>query len=252
MIYDEASRMKGGKTYTTPAKRPDGSRPRGKRSEYGYLRLFAPKTRWIWELTGTPSSNGLIDLYGPISVLDEGDRLGKTINNFKERWFRENPYTRELTPFDHSEKEIMARCSDIFYCLREEDHQKGPPLVVRDRWVHLEPKVLTAYRAFERSMFLEEHDIEAITNGVLANKLLQFANGSVYDEEGNDKFVHDRKLDELGSIVAESGGRPLMIAYSYKFDLTAIKKRFPKFRLYGDSASDKRDWNLGRIPGLCR
>ncbi len=251
MIYDEASRMKGGRVFTKPPKRPDGSRPKGKRSEFGFLKLFAPKTKWIWELTGTPSSNGLIDLWGPISVLDDGARLGRSLYDYKQRWFREHPYTRELTPFDHSEAEITRRCADIFYCLDEKEYMKDlPPVVLRDRWVHLEPSVLAAYRKFERSMFLEEHDIEAITNGVLANKLLQFANGSVYDEHGEGKYVHSRKLDELESVVAEAGGRPMMIAYSYKFDLTAITKRFPKFRIYGEGANDRRDWNLGRIPGL--
>ena len=251
MIYDEASRMKGGSIFTKPPKRPDGSRPKKKRSEFGYLMMFAPKTRWIWELTGTPSSNGLIDLWGPIAVLDGGRRLGKSLYDYKQRWFRQNPYNYELTPFDHSEKEITRLCSDVFYCLDEKEHMKGlPEVVLRDRWVHLEPDHLEAYRRFERSMVLEGYDIEAVNNGVLANKLLQFANGSVYDEDGEDQYVHHRKIDELESIVAESGGRPVMIAYSYKFDLAAVKKRFPKFRVYGEGSDDKRDWNLGRIPGL--
>lgn len=243
IIYDEASRLKGGKTKTDT----------NRRSEFGVFKKLAQskKIKAVWEFSGTPSPNGLIDLWGPISAMDGGARLGSSMTAFKARWFAEDIYTRKIVPFPHAEKEIMERLKDIFYVIKEEDYFKDrPKLIVRDRWVNLGDRHMRMYRDFERSLVLEEYDIEAVNSGVLCNKLLQFANGSVYDENKNDTYVHDRKVRELESIAQEAAGRPMMIAYSYQFDLTAIKKRFPKFRVYGEGKNDKRDWNLGRIPGL--
>ena len=253
IIYDEASRLKGGNFRTKSVQRKDGSWSQPKRSEFAVFRNLASsqKIRGVWEFSGTPAPNGLIDLWGPISAMDGGARLGTSMKAYKARWFAEDKYTYKITPHPHSEAEIMDRCKDIFYCLKEEDYLKDlPPVHVRDRWVRLSPKHEAMYRDFERRMILQEYDIQAVTSGVLCNKLLQFANGSIYDENGDDQFVHDRKVQELDSIVSEAGGRPLMIAYSYQFDLAAIKKRFPKFRIYGEGKNDMRDWNLGRIPGL--
>ncbi len=250
LIYDEASRLKGGNKRTKPTERKDGSLSRRRLSEFGYLRKVIPKFERVWELTGTPAPNGLIDLWGPVYILDQGKRLGTSKTAFEQRWFQKNIYTRRLEAFDHSHDEIMSRLKGLFYTLKKEDYVDLPPLIVRDRLVHLEPKHLAMYRRFERTLVLDEYDVEAVNNGVLCNKLLQFANGSIYVEENKADYIHDRKLRELESIVAESGGRPLLIAYSYKFDVIAIKKRFPKFRVFGETAHDLRDWNRGKLPGL--
>lgn len=105
-------------------------------------------------------------------------------------------------------------------------------------------------------MYLEEHDVEAVTTGVLTNKLLQLANGSLYlgpDDPANENAsgasvrIHDAKLDVLDSIMSEANGAPVLVAYSFKFDIEAIKRRFPKVRIFGEGTNDVRDWNSGRI-----
>lgn len=261
LIYDEASRLKEGDKRTKPNVRKDGSISRARLSHFGHLAKTRHKFKRVWELSGTPAPNGVIDLWGPIYVLDRGERLGRSRTAFLQRWFHYNSYSRTYEAHDHSEAEITEKLKGIFWCLKEEDYLNLPPLKVVDRFVRLTPPQMAAYKEFERTLALEEYDVEAVNNGVLCNKLLQFANGSIYTEEDNDdpddfrtksvaKHVHNHKLDELGSIFEEAGGRPLLIAYSYKFDVQAIKKRFPFVRIYGETANDLRDWNRGRLKGM--
>lgn len=260
LIYDEASRLKEGDFKTKKTVRPDGTVRRPKLSEFGALNRAKMRFKYIWELSGTPCPEGLMNLWGPVFVLDNGARLGRTRSAFAKRWFKYDPDKYKYEPFDHSEKEITDRLKDIVYVLKEEDYINLPPLRVRDRLITLPEPIMRKYKKFVETLALEEFDVEAVNNGVLCNKLLQFANGSIYsdlDEEEKlarkppvARFVHDYKLKELESIRQEAEGRPLLIAYSYKFDLWAIKKRYPKFRVYGESPNDLRDWNLGRLDGL--
>lgn len=264
LIYDEASRLKGGEINTKPSVRKDGTESAPRRSEFGFLVRTRRRFKRVWELSGTPASNGLIDLWGPVYVLDGGERLGASKSKFHARWFEKNPYTRAFTPQDHAEGEIMGRLKDIMFCLREEDFLELPPLVVKDRWVTLEPKHQRMYERFRETLALDEFDVEAVNNGVLANKLLQFANGSVYAEEDGDpeegdfdlrkksvaRHIHNRKLDELGSVFEEASGRPVLIAYSYKFDVEAIKKRYPFCHIFGTGKRDTQDWNRGKFKAM--
>lgn len=263
MIYDEASRLKGGDKKTKKGKpRKDGTVKPRSRSEFGYtvqIRRMIPN---VWELSGTPSSNGLIDLWGPVYVLDYGKRLGTSLTAFRNRWFSYDQYRRVYKPFDHSEEQIMTALKDKMFVLREEDYLKLPPLKVYDRYVHLEPRHMEMYRRFQRTLALDEYDVEAVNNGVLANKLLQFANGSIYSEADMDdpnwtpttppkaKHIHDRKLDELGSIFQEAEGAPVLIAYTFKFDVHAIKKRYPWVRVYGETPNDLLEWNQGKLRAM--
>jgi SNF2 family DNA or RNA helicase len=251
LAYDEASRLKQGNKRTKPSTRKDGSESKPTVSEFGALAKVRRFFKRVVEMSGTPAPNGLIDLWGPFYILDQGERLGQNKTAFKKRWFDEDKYTFAIKPKAHSEGEIMSAVSDIMIALRKEDYLPHlPPVVVNDKWVTLPPKALAQYRELEKTMVLEEHDIEAVTSGVLANKLLQLSNGSVYNEEKEAIPLHDEKLKALESIVEEAGGAPILIAYSFKFDLDRIKKRYPKFRVFGESKSDMRDWNAGRIPGL--
>lgn len=260
LIYDEASRLKGGNKKTSGGARAGGSMRRKSLSEFGYLNKIRYKHKYVWLLTGTPATNGVIDLWGPSYILDRGERLGRSRTKFLERWFRYDSYARTHEPFEHSEAEIMARLKGQMFVLREEDYIDLPPLAVKDRWVSLSPEHYRQYREFVRTHYLKELDVEAANSAVLVNKLLQFSNGSVWCPEEDDpddwrkrsvaKPVHDCKLRELESIVAEAGGRPLLIAYSYRFDVQAIKRRFPRFRVYGETPNDLRDWNAGKLPAL--
>lgn len=257
IVYDEASRLKSGRKRSKPKKRADGTMPSKKLTELGVLQRIRHKTKKIVELSGTPAPNGLIDLYGPMYALDQGKRLGSSMTAYKRRWFREDKWTQKIEPFDHAEREIMERLDDVFFSLKEADYLKLPPMITRDHKVHMSPKEMAGYRELEREMMLEVDGrwdepevIEAVNNGVLTGKLLQYANGGLYREDKTTHKVHERKLEVLDSIVTEAMGRPILVAYSFKFDKDAIKKKFPFARIYGESQSDMRDWNAGKIKML--
>lgn len=268
LVYDEVSRLKGGKTRSTPAKRADGTTGESRMTELGVIyavHMFTPR---FVGLTGTPAPNGLIDLWGPMYAVDYGKRLGTSMSAYKKRWFIEEKYTYGVEPKVGAEEDIMRGIADRFFTLREEDYLSLPPLIERDHYVTLPSPVLKKYREFEREMALEIRTrsgdselIEAANAGVLTGKLLQFANGSLYEnvkfDEATDKrlpreatVIHKLKLDALESIVQESMGQPMLVAYSFQFDKQAILDRFPQCRLFGTGANDMRDWNAGRIPML--
>lgn len=254
IVYDEASRLKSGRVKSVPKPRADGTVPAGKKTELGVLESVRHRTKKIVELSGTPSPNGLIDLWGPIYALDKGRRLGSSITAYRNRWFVENTYTRRWEPMDHSHDEIMGRIKDIFFSLREEDYLKLPPMIERDHYVSMTPREMIRYRNFESEMAMEVVNrwgepeiVEAVNNGVLTSKLLQFANGSIYTSEREAIKIHEHKLDVLESIMEEAAGNPVLVAYSFQFDKVAIKKRFPYVRIFGESKSDMRDWNAGKI-----
>lgn len=265
IIYDEASRLKSGRKKTQPTVRKDGTVGTPALTELGVFQQVRFKTKRVIELSGTPSPNGIIDLWGPMYLLDEGKRLGSSITAYRQRWFTENTRSKKFEPHEHSEKEVMDRIADVFFSLREEDYLKLPPLVPVDHYVTLPPKVMARYKSLEKEMALdvvnragEREVIEAVNNGVLAGKLLQFANGSLYlgdkyDEETDQMLpkesvkVHELKLEKLDSIVEEAMGKPMLVAYSFKFDKEAIRNRYPFCRVYGESQHDMRDWNAGKI-----
>lgn len=237
LIYDEASRLKEGNE-KTDLKRLSG---------FGVLARRRKNFKKVVLLSGTPAPNGLRDLWGPIYICDQGVRLGTSKTSYLERYFRYDHFTRKYTPFDHSEKEIMEKLGDIFYSLKEEDYLQLPPLMFRDHTVNLPPKALKMYRELEETSVVEELDIAAVNSGVLVNKLLQLANGSLYHEDGTATHVHDAKLEAMDSIVEEAFERPILVAYSYQFDLARLRKRYPFARVYGEGKNDNRDWNAGRI-----
>lgn len=250
LFYDEASRLKAGNKKTKAVERADGSFSEPRLSEFGQLCLVRNFFKKVIELSGTLTPNGLIDFWGPMYIIDRGFRLGKSKTAFENRWFSYNAYTRKHKAHDHSFDEITKLVSDCYFTLREEDHVKMPPLIVRDRLVTLPERVMRMYREFEEHLCLEEFDIEAVNRGVLTNKLLQFANGSLYKDDEEAIKIHDCKLDMLESVFEEAGGEPVLIGYSYKFDIAAIKKRFPFVKLFGEGKNDKRDWNSGKFKGM--
>lgn len=268
LVYDEASRLKRGMKRVKQSKAQRMSGEKAGLTELGVIHAHKRSWKRVIELSGTPSPNGLIDLYGPISVIDDGQRLGSSMTAYKKRWFHEDRWSHKIEPRIGAEKEIMERIDDIFFSLREEDYLDLPPMIERNHVVHLPDKAMKLYREFERELAVEvvnnlgdREVVEAVNNGVLTGKLLQIANGSMYlgdkfDEETGGKLpkesvkLHTEKLDALESIMEEATGRPVLVAYSFQFDKDAIKKRFPYVRIFGDSPSDVRDWNAGRIKML--
>lgn len=251
MVIDEATRIKAGKKRTAPGKgtRQDGTPRAGRRtSRFGAIARLRNITDRIIEMSGTPAPQGLLDLWAPVYVLDRGERLGQSMSAFKQRWFNQNPYDYSITPFPHAHDEITGLVKDIMFSLKREDYLELPPRVDNKIWVTLPPNAMDRYRTFEQELYDEPFDVEAVSAGVLVNKLLQFANGSLYVDDKTARPIHDAKMAALESVMTEAGGEPVLLAYEFRFDVERIMKRYPKARLIGDHKNWKKDYDAGRCP----
>ncbi len=248
VIVDESSRFKAGKKRTakTKVKGKDGvvrTRPGGKMTRFGVLAAARKKIDRIVLLTGTPGE--LEDLWGQIYLLDQGKRLGDNRDAFIGRWFEKNEYTRAITPRSNAHDEIMRAIGDIMVSLPPLDLVPDPVFVpVR---VRLSDKTMVEYKRFQRTLVSELHDVEAVNAGVLTNKLIQFANGSMYREDGTVAAVHDEKLKALDDLIEQANGEPVLVFYGFKFDLEQIRKRHPNAAVLNESDTAVKDWNDGKI-----
>ncbi len=181
LVYDESSRLKG---FTRRTKGTKDKKPA--LTEFGVLAQARKSIKRVIELSGTPSPNGLIDLGGQAFILDQGKRLGVNKTKFQERWFDKNPFSFDITPKPNAEDEIMGLMKDVMIGLRSEDYIDLPPRHFNPIKVKLPPKIMREYRAFEETMVAERYDVEALSRGVLTNKLLQFANGGLYRQDPDD------------------------------------------------------------------
>lgn len=215
-----------------------------------------PAIRRMLQLTGTPASNGLQNIWGQIYMLDKGKRLGRTEKMFQERWFY--PADREgrrLVPKDGALEEITELLSDIVFSLSASDYLDLPPLVRNTIEVKLAPKLMADYRRLERELFLklsEEQKINAANAAVVAGKCLQFANGAVWLDDEDErvwKKVHDEKLEALDEIL-ESSGEPALVAYQYQHDLERLKRHLPQAVVLDQDPNTIDRWNRGEIPVL--
>lgn len=206
-------------------------------------------------LTGTPAPRGIHNLFGLAYIADLGERLGNSKHRFENRFFIRkiermgNLRIPKLIPKKNAQARIVDELRDIMFSMREEDCVELPPMIPVERKVSLSPRVLEAYKRFEETLYSREYDVEAINKGVLHNKLLQFANGSMYNEDRQDVWIHDEKLEALESIIEEANGAPVLVAYTFGFDLKRIKKAFPGAVVFGQGnvAMQKRAWNAGEI-----
>lgn len=211
------------------------------------------KVHYWSNLTGTPSPNGLADLWGQTWFLDKGARLGRTYTSFTERWFRQGYNGYGLEPLPHAESEIHERLSDLCLSMEAKDHFDLPELVLSTIEVDLPPAARKLYTDMEREMFMElaGEGVEAFNAASRTMKCLQLASGAAYLSEGNWAHVHDAKLDALEDVIEEAAGAPILVAYHFKSDLARILKRFPKARHLDSDPQTELDWNEGRIPILC-
>jgi SNF2 family DNA or RNA helicase len=206
-------------------------------------------TRFI-ELTGTPSSNGIKDLWGQMWFLDKGERLGRTHSAFISRWFKKGYDGFSIVPYDHSQSEIQDRIKDI--CLTV----KGLPVdepIVSPVYVDLLPSVRKAYDAMERELYLEIADVgvEAANAAVRTQKLLQITNGAIYiDEEGTWEEIHTAKLKALDSVLEEANGAPVLVAYNFRHDCERLLSYYKQARVLDNNPKTIADWNAGKIPIL--
>lgn len=199
-------------------------------------------------LTGTPSSNGIKDLWGQIWFVDKGERLGRSFSAFSQRWFRTGYDGFSLQPLPHAQAEIEGLLTDVCRTI------EGPPVdepIVTPIMVDLPPKARALYREMELRAFaeIEEVGVEAVNAAVKVNKLLQIASGCLYHEDGWEE-VHGAKLDALESIVEEANGAPVLVQYNYKADLERILKHFKTARHLDADPGTLTRWNRGEIPIL--
>ncbi|MCJ7834582.1 DEAD/DEAH box helicase [Cuneatibacter sp. NSJ-177] len=219
------------------------------------LRKMIPLADRFVGLTGTPAPNGMIDLWPQLYLIDRGERLGKTITCYRQRYFFpakvNGPvvYTWELKP--GSAEAITKKISDVCISMKAEDYLTMPELTVNDIKVKLAPAEEARYRELERQRILEleGETITAVTAAAACNKLLQMADGCVYDAAGVPVKIHERKLDALADILEFSQGQPVLVFYNYRFELDQLRERFGATRTI-QGQQDIRDWNTGRIPLL--
>lgn len=215
------------------------------------LRKAAYKCKRVIGLTGTPAPNGYTDLWSQIYLLDQGKRLGKTLTDFRRRYceaIRYPYFVKWSVPKEHLH-DIDRKISDICISMTAKDYLKLPPVYSIITNVTLDKKAQRAYDEMKQEAVLElaGTEIIGVTAAALMNKLLQIAGGAVYDEDGAVTEIHDAKLEALEQIVEESQGQPVLVFYSYKFDVDRIRQRFSEVRTL-ETDQDITDWNAGKVP----
>ena len=214
-----------------------------------------PTVGRIVGLTGTPTGNGLMDLFAEYRVLDLGERLGRFIGRFREAYFMPDKRSAQQVftwkPRPGAEEEIYRKIGDITVSMKSVDFLKMPECLMNTVKVRMDGKERARYEFLKDNLFLRLREngklIDAKNAASLCGKLCQLANGACYTEDGSIARIHDRKLDALEDLIEASAGRPLLVAYWYQHDLQRIRERFPEVRPLMTS-QDIRDWNAGKIP----
>lgn len=218
------------------------------------LRKVRGRIRRIIGLTGTPRPNGLEDLWPEIYLLDKGERLGRTLGAFRARYLIPEKMNGHIVysyrPREGAEAEVYEALGDICMSIRKEDVLSLPGQIYEDVVLEAPPDIMRQYKQFERDKVLEclgaDGGIIAGTEAALTNKLLQFANGAIYDMEGQAHPLHAVKLEALEELLEAAGGDPVLVLYSYKHDADRIRERVKCRAL--DTSEDIDAWNRGEIP----
>jgi SNF2 family DNA or RNA helicase len=242
MVIDEATKLKGFRLR------------QGTQRARALARVAHTKVKRIVLLTGTPSPNGLQDLWGQMWFVDKGDRLGRTFDAFKQRWFRASRTGFGVEATDQAQDQIQAALRDVCITIDAADWFDLNAPIINTIRVELPPAAKVLYKDMEKKFFIElEGDkIEATSSAAKSMKLLQIANGAAYIEGGNTtwKVIHDEKLAALEEIVEEAAGMPVLVAYHFKSDLARLMARFPTGRQLDSNPQTIDDWNAGLIPVL--
>ena len=202
-------------------------------------------------LTGTPSSNGLMDLWAEFRVLDLGERLGRYITHYRNEYFlpdkRNGAVIFSYKPQPNAEERIYRRLADMTISMKSTEYLKMPELILNDIEINLDEEDQIKYKKFKKEMVMtiQEKEIDAINAASLSNKLIQLANGSIYDEDKKFYEVHNKKLDKLEEIIESANGKPVLVAYWFKADKERIEKRFKVREI--KTAGDIKQWNKGMI-----
>ena len=202
-------------------------------------------------LTGTPSSNGLMDLWAEFRVLDLGERLGRYITHYRNEYFlpdkRNGAVIFSYKPQPNAEERIYHRLADMTISMKSTEYLKMPELILNELEINLDEEDQIKYKKFKKEMVMtiQEKEIDAINAASLSNKLIQLANGSIYDEDKKFYEVHNKKLDKLEEIIESANGKPVLVAYWFKADKERIEKRFKVKEI--KTADDIKQWNMGMI-----
>ena len=216
------------------------------------LMKVRPRVKRVVGLTGTPSSNGLVDLWAQFRLLDMGQRLGRFIGKYRTDYFlpdkRNGQVIFSYKPLPNAEGRIYDRIKDITISMNATDHLKMPELLMVEHKVKLSETEQERYDELKRDLVLTltGGEVTAANAAALSGKLCQMANGAVYGDEGEVIEIHDRKLDELEDLIEAANGKPVLVAYWFKHDRNRILERFPAEQL--DSDESIRRWNGGKIP----
>ena len=221
------------------------------------LMKVRPKVKRIVGLTGTPSSNGLMDLWAEFRLLDMGERLGRFIGQYRTSYFRPDKQNGQVVfsykPLPGAEKQIYGKISDITISMKSTDHLQMPDLINSRSTVYLSEKEDSHYAYLKKDLVLQlpDGDITAANAASLSGKLSQMANGAVYTDAGETVAIHERKLDALEDIIEAANGKPVLVAYWFRHDLERITERLHKLKIPCsrlDTDGSIRKWNAGEIP----
>lgn len=211
-----------------------------------------PKVKRVVGLTGTPSSNGLMDLWAEFRILDLGERLGRYITQYRNTYFLPDKRNQQMIfsykPKAGAEEKIYKKIGDITIAMKATDYLPMPDRIINKINIPLSATEQKRYDTLKREMAVsvKGKEIDAVNAAALSNKLLQMASGAVYDDEKRMIPIHDRKLDALEEVIEGANGKPVLVAYWYKHDLERIKKRFTVQEI--KTKEDIADWNARKIP----
>ena len=223
-----------------------------KAKRFKSLMKVRPYIHRIIGLTGTPSSNGLMDLWAEFKLLDKGQRLGRFITQYRINYFIPDKRNGEIIysykPLPYAEDAIYRRISDITISMKSTDHLKMPELISTQYEVALSDAERDRYENLKQELILQlpDGEITAANAAALTGKLSQLANGAIYSDTGEIMEFHDRKLDALEDIIEAANEKPLLVAYWFRHDLARIKNRFNVREI--KTSRDIADWNAGKIP----
>jgi SNF2 family DNA or RNA helicase len=221
------------------------------------LMKVRPTVKRIIGLTGTPSGNGLMDLWAEFRLLDMGARLGRFISHYRLEYFQPDKRNGQVIfsykPLPGAEQRIYDKISDITISMRSTNLLKMPELVSSEYAVRLSDGERQRYDGLKQDLMLQlpDGEITAANAAALTGKLCQMANGAIYTDDGGTINLHDRKLDALEDIIEAAGGKPLLVAYWFKHDLARITERLQKLHVSFsklDSTDSIRRWNTGELP----
>lgn len=214
------------------------------------LMKIRPSFKRIIGLTGTPAGNGLMDLFAEIKLLDGGERLGRFITAFQRDYFFPEKFNGQIVysykPKPGAEEAIYKRISDITISMKAKDHLKMPEKIILEYPASMSSEEHKLYQRMKKDMTIPEGGITAANAAALSGKLSQMANGAVYNDNGEVKKIHDRKLDALEDLIEAANGHPILVAYQFQHDRQRILERFNARDI--KTGKDINDWNEGKIP----